>query len=82
METRKQYVIGESSERLLKALDVFNLFQAELLEALEFMYGELKGGELFAESTPKLEDIERIVMEYLRVNFTSELGTGKEIVTL
>ena len=82
METRKQYVIGESSERLLNALEVFSLFQVRLLEALEFMYGELKGGELFAESTPKLEDIERIVMEYLRVNFTSEMGTEKDIVTL
>ena len=82
MKTSKKYVIGESSERLLKALDVFGLFQTELLEALEFMYGELKGGELFAENTQKLEEVERIVMEYLRINFTSEMGTGKEIVTL
>lgn len=82
MKTSKKYVIGESSERLLKALDVFSLFQTELLEALEFMYGEAKGGEFFAENTQKLEDVERIVMEHLRINFTSEMGTGKEIVTL
>ena len=82
METKKTYVIGESSERLLKVLDLYKLFQDKLLEALELMYGEKQGSELYMEHDKELEDIERIVMEYLRINFTQEMGTGKEVVII
>ena len=80
---QKKYIIGESSKRLLTALEKFHEFQNSLLDALKFMYGEEAGENHFLELNDKLEDIERSgIMEYLRINFSSTIGTGKDTIEL
>ena len=80
---KKNYVIGESSQLLLNALDKYHAFQNSLLEALTYMYGEKDGEEHFLELNDKLEEIERLgIMEYLRINFTIQMGIGKDTIEL
>ena len=80
---KKNYVIGESSQLLLNALDKYHAFQNSLLEALTSMYGEKDGEEHFLELNDKLEEIERLgIMEYLRINFTIQMGIGKDTIEL
>jgi len=81
--TKKNYVIGESSQRFLIALDKYHAFQNSLLEALTSMYGEEDGEKHFLELNDKLEDIERLgIMEYLRINFTIQMGIGRDTIEL
>ena len=82
METSKKFFIGEESERFLDALELFTLFRDKLLEALVFMYGEEQGTERYMKNDQKLEDIDRIVMEYLHFNFIAEMGTGRKTVII
>jgi len=80
---KKNYVIGESSQLLLNALDKYHAFQNSLLEALTSMYGEEDGEKHFLELNDKLEEIERLgIMEYLRINFTIQMGIGKDTIEL
>jgi hypothetical protein len=80
---QKKYIIGESSQRLLTALEKFHEFQNSLLDALKFMYGEEAGENHFLELNDKLEDIERSgIMEYLRISFGLEMGINKQTIEL
>lgn len=82
METTKTYTVGEYSRRYLDALDAFAVFKDKLFTALTVNYGE-KQGEEFAQSHTELFDtVERTVLDYLRYNFTLEMGTGKAEITL
>jgi hypothetical protein len=81
--TKKNYVIGESSQRLLIALEKYHEFQDSLIDAYNFMYGEEWGNEYFSRVSDKLDEIERTaIMEYLRVNFVTEMGLGKDTINL
>lgn len=81
--TKKNYVIGESSQRLLTALEKYHEFQDSLIDAYNFMYGEEWGNEYFSRVSDKLDEIERTaIMEYLRVNFVTEMGLGKDTINL
>ena len=80
---KKKYVIGETSKRFLIALEKFQDFETSLLDALEGMYGEEEGTKYFLELNPKLEELQRsAIMEYLRLNFVAEMGTGRDTITL
>ena len=47
------------------------------------MYGEEWGNEYFSRVSDKLDEIERTaIMEYLRVNFVTEMGLGKDTINL
>ncbi len=81
--TKKNYVIGESSQRLLTALEKYHEFQESLIDAYNEMYGEEGGNEHFAKVSDKLDELERTaIMEYLRINFVTEMGLGKDTITL
>ena len=81
--TKKNYVIGESSQRLLIALEKYHEFQDSLIDAYNFMYGEEWGNEYFSRVSDKLDEIERTaIMEYLRINFVTEMGLGKDTINL
>ena len=81
--TKKNYVIGESSQRFLIALEKYHEFQDSLIDAYNFMYGEEWGNEYFSRVSDKLDEIERTaIMEYLRINFVTEMGLGKDTINL
>ena len=82
MNKEKNYIIGEESKKLLNALEILQEFKCSFLDALTLMYSEEQGNELFNEHNPKIEDVERIVMDYLRINFVTEMGEGKDEITL
>lgn len=81
-ETTKQYTVGEDSRRFLYALDTFQQFKNTFLDALQNLYGEEQGEHLYLEHAPQFEDVERTVMEYLRVTFTQWLGGDDAQVTI
>lgn len=81
--TKKNYVIGESSQRLLIALEKYHEFQESLIDAYNLMYGEEGGNEHFSRVSDKLDELERTaIMEYLRINFVTEMGLGKDTINL
>ena len=82
MEKEKKYIIGEESKRLLNALEKFQEFQNTLTDALISMYGEDGGAQFFNEHKKDLDNVERIVMEYLRINFTTNMGFGNDTIEL
>lgn len=82
METKKNYVIGESSALFLKTLEKCEELQSGFIDALELMYGEEEGNKRFNEHHHQLEEIERVIMEYLRINFISEMNGKNETITL
>lgn len=79
---RREYVISEESRQLLSALDKLIEFKEGLLDALTAIYGDKEGEEFFLEHTEKFEDMERIVMDYLRIRFTSERRVNGEAVII
>lgn len=80
---KKKYVIGETSQRFLNAMDKYYEFQNCLLDALKGMYGEEDGEKCYLELTDKLDDIERSgIMEYLRISFGEEMGINKQTIEL
>lgn len=79
---KKQYTIGEQSRRFLDALDVFQRFENVLLDALTATYGEDRGTEFFDESHEQRVAVEQVVMDYLRVSFSMQMGTDAERVEL
>lgn len=78
----KQYTVGENSRQFLNALDTFQQFENDLLDALQNQYGEEQGEQLYLSHLQQFEDVERIVMDYLRIQFTVLMGTDAEQVTL
>lgn len=79
---KKQYTVGENSRQFLNALDTFQQFENDLLDALQAQYGEEQGEQLYLSHLQQFEDVERIVMDYLRIQFTQQMGTDTEQVTL
>lgn len=80
---KKTYVIGEDSRKLLDALDAYQVFVGELLDALVQIYGEEQGHKFYQEHRDTLDEVERIVMDYLRIQFTTQgMGTGKTTITI
>lgn len=82
MKTNSKYIIGESSEHYLNALEAFQVFQDRFIQALEFSYGDEQANEYFMEHNPKFEEIERIIMDYLRINFILEMNGKNKTITL
>lgn len=83
MATKKTYTIGEDSRRLLDALDTYQVFVGEFLDALVQIYGEESGNKFYQEHRDTLDAVERIIMEYLRIQFTTQgMGTGKTEITI
>jgi len=78
----KQYKVGENSRKFLDALDVFAQFRNAFITALTETYGDDMADNFYSEYAEKLDDVERIIMDYLRVLFLEEMGTGKEIITI
>ena len=70
----KQYTIGDNTRRFLDALDTFQEFKNDLLDALTATYGEERGEQL--------EQVDRIVMDYLRPLFVMGMGTQADRVEL
>ena len=81
MKTKK-YTIGEESRQFLNALDTFQEFENDFLDALKHQYGEEQGDKLYNSHLELFEDVERVVMDYLRIQFTMLMGTDAEQVTL
>ena len=82
MEKEKNYIIGEESKSLLIALDKLVAFENSFCNALTQMYGEEQGTDFFIKHAPKIEDIARIIMDYLRVNFVVEMGRDNKVINL
>lgn len=80
METKKNYTVGEDSRRFLDALNAFQVFKCAFLDALVNVYGEQQGDEMYQSHNELLENVEREIMDYLRVLFTqSMVGDAVEI---
>lgn len=82
MATKKPYTIGEDSRRLLDTLDAYQAFIGEFLDALVQIYGEESGHKFYDEHRDTLDAVERIIMDYLRIQFTQEMATGKTEITI
>lgn len=78
----KQYEIGDDSRQFLNALDAFQMFENVFMDALQNLYGEEQGEQLYLSHVPQFEDVERTVMDYLRILFTQQMGTADERVTI
>ena len=78
----KQYTVGEESRLFLDALDAFAVFENKLIEAWTAAYDEDTAARFYNEHAEQFDNVERVVMDYLRVLFTSEMGTGKTAVVL
>ena len=79
---KKQYTISEESKGFLNALNTFQLFKDELLAALQLQYGEAQGEQFFLSHSAQFEDVERAVMDYLRIQFIQQMGTTAERITI
>ena len=77
----KTYTIGTATRRYLDALDAFEQFKNVFYNSLTEEYGEQSGDEMFQSHAELFEDVERAVMEYMRIQFITEMGTpaDKEI---
>ena len=82
MDKKRQYTVGENSRRFLNALDTFQEFENDFLDALQHQYGEEQGEKMYLEHLQQFEDVERVIMEYLRIQFTTTLGGDTEQVML
>ena len=79
---KKQYTVGDNSRRFLDALDTFQVFKNDLLHALTATYGEERGEQFYNAHGEQLEQVERIVMDYLRPLFAMGMGTQADRVEL
>ena len=70
----KQYTVGEESRKFLNALDTFARFENDFMDALQNQYGEEQGEKIYLQHLPQFEDVERTVMDYLRIQFTQGMG--------
>ena len=78
----KNYTIGEGTRRFLDALSLYKEFCGAFMDALTEEYGEKQGINFYHEHNEQLESIERIIMEYLHIRFSWEIGTDKAEITL
>lgn len=78
----KQYTVGEQSRQFLNALDTFQQFENDFLDALQAQYGEEQGEKLYLQHLQQFEDVERVVMDYLRIQFTQQMGTDAATVEI
>ena len=82
METKTNYTVGEYSRRYLDALNSFQGFKSTFYDALVAAYGEKTGDEMYHEHDTVLDAVERVVLDYMRYQFTLEMGTGKTEITI
>ena len=82
METKKTYTVVEYSRRFLDALDAFTQFRNTLLDALTYAYGEEQGEKFSLSHTDEFDNVERIIMDYLRIQFTLEMTPNNRNVTI
>lgn len=66
----RNFTVGEISARFLNALSDFQEVKDELLFALCAMYGDDDGEKFYNSHAETLDAVERIIMEYLRVQFS------------
>ena len=78
----KQFVIGNYSRNYLNALDTFQAFKNQLLQALESEFEEQQANEMFLKDMDTFDAVENVVMGHLRNCIVIEMGTDKEIVTI
>lgn len=78
----KRYTVGEESRRFLNALDTLQRFESDFFDALCKQYGDEAGERFYHTHDEQLEAVERIVMEYLRIQFTQGMGTDTVEVTI
>ena len=78
----KQYTVGENSRQFLNALDTFQQFENDFLDALQAQYGEEQGEKFYFQHLQQFEDVERVVMDYLRIQFTQQMGTDAPAVEI
>ena len=79
---KKQFVIGEDTERYLNALDKFHGFKNEFLDALTEYFGEEQGDRIFQSYSEQFDAVENLVLHEMYGSMSMELGTDKEIVTI
>ena len=63
-------------------MDAFAQFRNTFIAALTDIYGEEMAQKLYDENEEQFDGVERTIMDYLRVLFLEEMGTGKEIITI
>lgn len=79
----KQFTIGEESRRFLEALDALKAFESCFMDALTAQYGEKTGLKFWQERhADKCIEIEQAIMEYLRIQFTWEMGMNKAQISI
>lgn len=69
-----QYTIGDESRPFLDALFAFQAFKDTFFNALQHQYGEDDGADIFHRHNDLLTDVERAVMDYLRIQFSMQMG--------
>lgn len=79
---KKTYTIGEDSRTLLDTLGKYQEFCNDFLDALTQIYGEEQANKFYQEHRDDLDQVERIIMDYLRIQFTQAMGTGKTEITI
>lgn len=80
---KKTYTISEDSGRLLDALDAYQAFIGEFINALVEIYGDGNAQDLYLKDLATFEAVEDVIMRYLRIQFTTQgMGTGKTEVTI
>lgn len=70
------YTISEETRRFLDALNAFQEFKDNFLNALEHQYGEEQGKQFYDAETERYDKIEHTIWEYMRANVTSGMGMG------
>ena len=78
----QQYTIGEDTRHYLDALNAFAKFKTAFSDALNSVYGEEQGEKFYFSHTEQFDEIERTVLDYMRVGLTGEMGTGKQVITI
>lgn len=78
----QQYTIGENTRHYLDALNAFAKFTTAFSDALTAVYGEEQGNKFLLSHTEQFEEMERTVLDYMRIGLTSEMGTGKKVITI
>ena len=78
----QQYTIGADTRHYLDALNAFAQFKTVFSDALTAVYGEEQGEKFLLSHTEQFDEMERMILDYMRVGLTSEMGTGKKVITI
>lgn len=78
----KVYTIGEYSQKFLDALDTLQAAESKFFEALTDTYGEKSADEFYQAHVEQWDAVERVIMDFLRILFTQEMGTDAPRVTI